>query len=163
MEVGNSPHYFRVVFDCNIFLQAAVRDTGPSFACLAAAEVGSIELFISPQIVAEIETVFSRPKVKRSFPQLSTHYSQAFLQQVSMFTTKLNDVLTVLEYPRDPKNEPYINLATACRADYLVTRDNDLLDLMKNSNQSGQSLLADYPRLTVINPPGMLERLREMY
>ncbi|MEP6756024.1 MAG: putative toxin-antitoxin system toxin component, PIN family [Chthonomonadales bacterium] len=163
MEVGNSPYYFRVVFDCNIFLQAAIRDTGPSFACLAAAEAGSIELFITPQIVVEIESVFSRPKVKKSFPLLTTQYAKAFLQQVNAFTTTFIDIPTVIQYPRDPKDEPYINLAIACRADYLVTWDNDLLDLMKTSDHSGPTLLEDYPRLSIINPPGMLERLREMY
>ena len=37
---------------------------------------------------------------------------------------------SVFAYPRDPKDEPYVNLAVAAAADYVVTRDKDLLDLM---------------------------------
>ena len=34
-------------------------------------------------------------------------------------------------YPRDPDDEPYLNLAIKAKADFIVTRDKDLLDLMK--------------------------------
>src|ERR671926_1776999 len=33
-------------------------------------------------------------------------------------------------YPRDEDDEPYINLAGAAAADFIVSRDNGLLDLM---------------------------------
>jgi predicted nucleic acid-binding protein len=36
----------------------------------------------------------------------------------------------LLDYPRDPDDERYIDLAASVKADYLVTRDTDLLDLM---------------------------------
>jgi hypothetical protein len=43
-------HRPRVVFDCMIFLQAAARQGSPSAACLAFAEQGLLELFVSPAI-----------------------------------------------------------------------------------------------------------------
>jgi len=35
-------------------------------------------------------------------------------------------------YSRDPKDEKYIDLAVAMRANYLVSRDRGLLDLMND-------------------------------
>ncbi len=37
----------RVVYDCNIFVQAAAFDVGPAGACFRLMEKGSVELFIS--------------------------------------------------------------------------------------------------------------------
>ena len=41
---------------------------------------------------------------------------------------------------RDPDDEPYLNLAIAVSADYLVTRDNDMLDLMHDAAFAAQFL-----------------------
>jgi predicted nucleic acid-binding protein len=38
------------VFDCMIFLQAAISDRGPAFACLALAESKVIRLYVSATI-----------------------------------------------------------------------------------------------------------------
>ena len=38
----------------------------------------------------------------------------------------------MLAYPRDPNDEMLIDLAVAVEADFLVTLDNDLLDLPRN-------------------------------
>jgi predicted nucleic acid-binding protein len=40
----------------------------------------------------------------------------------------------VFSCPRDPDDEPYVNLAVAAGARYLVTRDKDLLDLMEDAD-----------------------------
>jgi predicted nucleic acid-binding protein len=47
----------------------------------------------------------------------------------------INEVPRVFEYPRDPNDEPYINLAIPARAKYLVSRDKDLLDLMSDRSR----------------------------
>jgi len=80
------------VFDCNIYLQAAVRDTGPAFACLSAAE-------------------------------------------------------------------PYINLAIATGAHFLVSRDKDLLELSNYDSADEKNLLKLSPSLQVLDPVALLRRL----
>lgn len=42
----------------------------------------------------------------------------------------IKNVLQVFNYARDPKDEKYINLAVAAGAEYIISRDSDLLDLM---------------------------------
>ena len=64
------------------------------------------------------------------------------------------NVPSLCSLPRDPDDEPYINLAIAVDADYLVTWDKDLLDLMQDAG-----FRAQYPRLTILNPVALLQIL----
>ena len=56
---------------------------------------------------------------------------------------------------RDPKDEPYLNLAIATDASYLVSRDNDLLDLMTDSEFRTQ-----HPDLKILDPVAFLRELQ---
>ena len=62
----------RCVFDCMVFLQAAVSRRGPAFALLTLAETGRLELLISAEILSELREVLLRPAVQQKFPLLNT-------------------------------------------------------------------------------------------
>jgi predicted nucleic acid-binding protein len=64
----------------------------------------------------------------------------------------LPDVPKVFTLKRDPKDEPYLNHALATAAEYLVSRDLDLLDLMLD-----ESFRQRYPNLTILAPPAFLQ------
>lgn len=53
-----------------------------------------------------------------------------------------------------------MNLALAAGARYLVTWDNDLLDLTADGNTDGTLLKAQAPDLTILTPPEMMRILR---
>ena len=53
----------RVVYDAMVFLQAAVRETGPAFACLQLADGKVVELLICPSLLAEVRDVLGRPEI----------------------------------------------------------------------------------------------------
>lgn len=61
----------RVVFDCNVFLLAAARQKSVAASCFSLAENGRVHLFISKEILLEIEDVLDRPEVRALFPNLS--------------------------------------------------------------------------------------------
>jgi predicted nucleic acid-binding protein len=63
---------------------------------------------------------------------------------------------------RDPDDEPYINLAVEARADYLVIRDKDLLDLMTAYAPEAKEFRQKFRFLRVIEPPEFLKTAREM-
>lgn len=46
-----------VVFDCNIFLQAVLNPNGAAGACKQLVDRGQVELFVSPQVLAEVADV----------------------------------------------------------------------------------------------------------
>lgn len=59
------------VFDTNVFLQAAVSDAGPAFACWRLVEQGAVTVYLTESILLEVEDVLSGPKIKRRFPILT--------------------------------------------------------------------------------------------
>ena len=155
-------HYHpSAVFDCNIFLQAAVRDTGPSFACLAAVEAGLVQLVISPAVIAEIEQVLNRESMQHKFPQLVPKIVDEYISRIIALAVVKNKIPQAFFFPRDPKDEPYINLAIASKVEYLVSRDKDLLDLMDDQSSTGQLFKKDFPSLIILTPVGFLEVLRK--
>jgi putative PIN family toxin of toxin-antitoxin system len=136
------------------FSQAAARSTGPAAACLEALRDGRLELVISPEIVAEVRDVLTRPKTVRKFPALTPEAVEVFVRDVEARAVALTEVPRVFALARDPKDEPYINLAIASEAEYLITWDLDLLDLMGD-----EGFRQKFPTLTILDPPTFLEKL----
>jgi predicted nucleic acid-binding protein len=79
-------------------------------------------------------------------------HETAFLADVRAIAVALKDVPHLFSYPRDPDDEPYVNLAIAAGARYLVSWDNDLLDLMQD-----EDFLQRLPDLTISNPVPLLK------
>lgn len=55
-------------------------------------------------------------------------------------------------YPRDPNDEPYINLAIEANAVFLISRDNDLLDLMTGFSDECKDFRRRFRKLKIVNP-----------
>jgi putative PIN family toxin of toxin-antitoxin system len=144
----------RAVFDCMIYFQAAARKEGPSAACLQLVRDGQLELYISSPIVSEVKDVLARPKLRQKFSDLTPENVAVFLQDVENKTILLAEVPPVFHLERDPKDDKYVNLAVAAGANYLVSRDKDLLDLMKDPD-----FRARYPDLTILDAAAFLHVL----
>ena len=144
----------RAVFDCVILLQAAGHPAGPAGACLQAVRDGRLELIISSDVLVEVRDVLTRPKSLRKFPALTLEAVELFLDDVTSHAITLADVPKVFKLARDPMDEPYLDLAIAAGARYLVSRDNDLLDLMGDA-----AFRQRFPGLTVIDPVALLREL----
>ena len=57
---------------------------------------------------------------------------------------------------RDPKDEPYLNLAIATKTSFIVSRDNDLLDLMRWDQAEGREFQKRFRFLRVVTPEAFL-------
>lgn len=118
-----------VVFDCMVFLQAAARRTSIAAACLELAENRHVQLCLSEEILAEVGDVLKRPEIQARFLSLTNNLVDEFIETVRRFGHIYPAVGRHFSYPRDPKDEPYLNLAIETRAKYLASRDQDILDL----------------------------------
>jgi predicted nucleic acid-binding protein len=78
----------RVVLDCMVYLQAIVRETSPAATCLRLSESREIELFISRQIIAEVQNVLSRDHVRGRFKTITDESAASFIERVRQ-TSKL--------------------------------------------------------------------------
>lgn len=146
----------RAVFDCMVFLQGAARPQGPARGCFRLVDEGAVILCVSPDILAEVRDVLTRPKTQQKFPLLSPEAVETFVQNAGSKAVVVSEVPRVFPLERDPKDEPYLNLALATGAQYLVSRDKDLLDLMKDAG-----FRQSYPGLTILDPAAFLQAINQ--
>jgi len=150
------------VFDCNIYLQAAARPFSPSAACLRLAEEGVVVLYVSEDILTEVSEVLRRPAIQKRFPELTEESIYKFLERVRGFAKLIKKVPSKFSYQRDVDDEIYINLAVEAEADFLVSRDNDLLDLMTDYTNDAKDFRRRFHWLKVVDPVEFLNEVRKL-
>ena len=151
MSRGELP---KVVFDTMILFQAMAQTTGPAALLFAYLEAGSFTLYVSGETLEEARDVLSRPKLRAKNPRITDEAVQETFDLLAQFSQMVADVPALFSLPRDPDDEPYLNLALAANADYLVTWDKDMLDLMND-----ETFRKQYPGLTILNPVALLQAL----
>jgi putative PIN family toxin of toxin-antitoxin system len=145
-----------------VFLQGAARRDSAAGACLLLVERKAIELFLSDEVLSEIRDVLNRPKVRHKLPALNDHRVEQFLAALENMAEIIHEVPRAVAYERDPKDEPYLNLAIAARAGFLVSRDGDFLDLANPSNADGEVLRSRAPGLQILDPVSFLLEVRRL-
>lgn len=151
----------RVVLDCNVLLQAAAREKSVAAKCLNFAESSLIQLFVSREVLTEIEDVLNRPEIRAHFPDLSDEIVGAFLKRLQKLSMLVRPVPKKFSYPRDEDDEPYINLAVAAGADFIISRDRDLLDLMTGHTDECKEFRQRFRSLKVLEPIEFLKWIEE--
>ena len=141
-----------VVFDCNVFLQAMVRGAGPAAHALRLVEQGTVTLHVSKPVLRELRLTLAYPEIRQRNPQVTDDVVERFIAHL-LFRGQLHrNVPHVFSLPRDPKDEPYIDLAAAVGADYLVTRDKDLLSLATDHSIEAKQFRQRLPGIKIMNP-----------
>ncbi|MEX2092185.1 MAG: putative toxin-antitoxin system toxin component, PIN family [Pirellulales bacterium] len=150
---------FRAVFDCNVLLQAMASPDGPAGKCLDQARAGSITLFLSEPIVAELLDVSARPVLMEKL-KLSPARTQTFVEDLLTIATFVQSIPAVFSLPSDPKDAMYVDLAVACEAHVITTRDRHLLALRDSSNPVGADFRFRFASIEVLTPVELLRRVR---
>jgi putative PIN family toxin of toxin-antitoxin system len=138
-----------------VFFQAASRPAGPAARLLVEfIEAGHVTLFVSDPIFAEFGDVLGRAHIRAKNPTITDEVVEDFTRRIKDVAEQLDAVPALYSLARDPDDEPYLNLALAADADYLVTWDKDLLDLMQD-----EGFRTRYPQLTILTPVALLQVL----
>jgi len=140
----------RVVFDCNLFVQGIANRNSPARKALRLFFNGDISLFVSEPIIREVRDVLNRAELRRKLPGINERIVNAFLTKLEAKAIPIANVPEEFHYERDPDDEMYINLAIVSNATYLVSRDNDLLDLMTTSTDVARQFRSRYPFLRIM-------------
>ncbi|MGB7236971.1 MAG: putative toxin-antitoxin system toxin component, PIN family [Rhodococcus sp. (in: high G+C Gram-positive bacteria)] len=115
----------RVVLDANIFVSAAIS-IGPSHRILQAALANAgVQALLCPALIAEVESVLSRPRLRR---RISAENARVFVDDMTMLLDLVPDPLAAPAVTRDPNDDYLVALAREHGADWIVTGDNDLLE-----------------------------------
>lgn len=154
IQEGNQREKPGAVFDCMVYLQAVVSTRGPAAEALRLVETGRVSVFVSQEILAELRDVLTRSKLRRQQCSLTDERVHAFFQLLTEKAVLVQEVPKQFTYARDPDDEPYVNLALAAGARYLVMRDKDLLELMND-----ESFRVRFPGLMIVDPVAFLQEL----
>jgi uncharacterized protein len=118
----------RVVVDTNILVSFAIR-SNPDFEKLFDYLAGGGVTLVSEETIAELFAVLSREKFRKYIPQDSA------IDYVEWYAGISESVVITQHVSgcRDPKDDKFLSLAVAGRADCIVSGDRDLLDMVAYS------------------------------
>ena len=144
-----------------VFLQGLISESGVAVNCFELFENGIIELFVSEEVLAEIQDVITRPKLQAKYSRLTDERAEKLVEVLRTKATLIKNVPSVFNYARDPKDEKYINLAVAADAEFIISRDTDLLDLMTGFDDDSKEFRQKFRRLKIIQPLKFLKIVEE--
>ncbi len=114
----------RYVFDTNVVVSALLfTDSTPGRALISALRDG--EILLSVPVLEELNEVLSRKKFD---PYLLRGERERFLAALVRQAT-LVEIAETIQFCRDPKDDKFLELAVSGGAKYIVTGDEDLLEL----------------------------------
>ena len=113
----------RIVVDTNLFISLLIGKRSVELRKMLVSPLFTI--IVSKTLIEEIREVANRPKFSRYF---NLNEVEAFLE----FLRGISDTFEVNEIPsrcRDPKDDYLLELAMASEAEFLLTGDDDLLEM----------------------------------
>lgn len=134
----------RWVLDTNVVLSALIRPGGVSGRLRLAWQAGLFTPLASRTTAAELIRVLAYPKFKLS-PAEQHELLADYLPWTQV--VRMTDPPPAAPACRDPFDVPFLELATAAKANALVTGDSDLLSL------------APLPRIALLTPAQAVEWL----
>lgn len=146
----------KVVYDCNIFVQALINLNGPAARCVQKAREGEVLLFVSPFVLAEIREIHLKIPAKYG---VTGDQTDELARTATQFSTLVSDVPEIYLHPYDPDDSTYVNLALKVDARLIISRDRHLLMLSDPARKEGKEFKARFPTLRILDP---VELLREL-
>jgi len=114
----------KVLIDTNVLLSAAFRDRLPERVVLYVAGRDDWRWLVTPEIMKAYIGVLRRPKFGLSPETLAKWQALLDIRTISVGTWPID-----IDFPRDPKDAPFLAAALAAEASFLITGDSDWLTL----------------------------------
>jgi putative PIN family toxin of toxin-antitoxin system len=144
------------VFDCNVFVQA-VAFPGAAYHCLSHVLQGPDRLLTSKYVLDEARYVLSMPWLQAKLPGITPKRVDALFHHLRRAAIYVEPVPKVFDFPPDPADAPYLDLAIHSAAFALVTRDREILRLAEPDYYLAQRLRERHPGLRLAIPERFLE------
>lgn len=115
----------RVVIDTNLWIAFLITKDFRKLDIKI--KEGKLKVLFSLELIEELLTVADRPKFKKYF------HKTDLIQLIDLFDVygEVVNVKSMVKTCRDPKDNFLLSLAKDSYADFLITGDNDLLELRK--------------------------------
>ncbi|MBU2559781.1 putative toxin-antitoxin system toxin component, PIN family [archaeon] len=117
----------KVVLDTNVLISAFLWSGKPA-EVMRQVEVGRVKMYLSQDILEEIEVVLEKDKLKTPIAAsgqsvrlvMNKIYSMAHVVSPTAKTSRVKE---------DPDDDKFLDCAVECKADYIVSGDRHLLKL----------------------------------
>ena len=140
------------VFDSNLLISAFFSRHQPgavSMELLRLMHDGAVALYLSPAIIEETAGVPARSKKEQAQYRYTPESGMRYCADLETLGTVIANPAPLPDpVSRDPDDDKIIACAVAATAEYLVTRDRDLL------------ALGSYGAITMIAPEAFLQKVR---
>ena len=118
----------RVVLDVNVLVSAIISPHGSPGKILNLWEKDQFDLILSPAILDELERVIHYPKIQGKYT-LPEEQVKQFIDLISSQSIIVDPSMKINLVRGDPPDNRFLECAREGGATYIVTGDNDLLDL----------------------------------
>jgi putative PIN family toxin of toxin-antitoxin system len=125
----------KAVLDTTVLVSAFLNPNpgGAAFELLRFAKERRFELYVSGDILKEVANALTSHERMRRLYRYSNSSVVEFCQELGEFATLVRKVPEVHGIvARDPNDDMIVACALAASADYIVTRDKDLLSLRRH-------------------------------
>lgn len=137
----------KAVLDTNILVSSAINTKGSiSQEIYQKSKLKHFLLITSPLILSEMDETLHKERITKRY-----QYSDEELQEIVSNVASVSYIVpgtSRIEVVRDPDDNKIIAAAIEGRADYIVTRDKDLLDLK------------EYQEIKIVSPESFIKILR---
>lgn len=117
----------RAVVDTNVIISGSLWDGRPA-EVMRQIETGRVEMYLSADILEEIEEVLEQEKLKGPIARSGQSVNMVMNKIYSMASI-VNPKVKVRRVKEDPDDNKFLECAVECKADYIISGDKHLLDL----------------------------------
>jgi putative PIN family toxin of toxin-antitoxin system len=146
------PNPQRVVLDTNILLRGLINSRSTSGRIVHACDAREFILLLSKPVLAEYRQVLHHPSIVKRYPELAPEKVALALRRLRYVADEQSSIRVSFDFPRDPKDARFIELAIAGRATHLVTADDDLLSLATSHSEAAKRFRQRTQSMSVIEP-----------
>ena len=138
----------KVVLDTNVFVSAVLNPVGNPGRIIELVKQGRLKLIVSPDILAEIESTLSYPRLIKLHKK-SSKWIKAFVKELSDKAIITPGTLELDAIKDDPSDNIYLACAVEGLANFIISGDQHL------------TKLKTFQRIRIVPPTRFLEIIQE--
>lgn len=120
----------KILVDTNVLISAILKDRVPEEIILFIIQSNELEWVVSDEIITEYFSVLKRKKFK--LPENIIHEWERLIESHTCNIGSIKE--THIKFPRDVKDEKFLECAVFSSADFLITGDKDFKSAVKLMN-----------------------------
>jgi putative PIN family toxin of toxin-antitoxin system len=149
----------RLVLDTNVLLAGLVSESSASQKVVDALQDRRAIPLVSATVLAEYRAVLLHPEIVARFPNLTPRRVAMALHRLSYIRDEYRNVRVKFDFPRDPRDAKFIELAIVGDATHIITFDTDLLSISSARTDAGKRFRQRLPNVRVLQPGAFIDAL----